>query len=412
MNRLFTSMRPVGLGRFAFQVFRTFKKITIMKRLSFLLLLVTLTSALAEAAVRGNGKIAFVSKRDGNPEIYVMNPDGTGQKRITSNNDVDSYPVWSPDGKKIAFSKDIPQPGTEYFDLYLMNADGSDAKYLRSAGWPFSGVSWSPDGRRWAFMDDSYAYDFPMIYGANADGSNFHLISPFFECCAASPPTWAPDGLKIAYVRDYPTTLIYTVGADGSDHRVLIAAGVCGSDFTLPKWSPNGNKLLFSALNNSQPTLMVANSDGAECKRLKGFNSNITSLDWSPDGQKIVLSTDDEIFSMNSDGSGLALLADKGSFPSWQPVRRTPYDFDGDGKSDISVFRPSDRTWYLNRSTEGFTSAQFGIPSDRIRARRLRRRREDGYRRLPRRHMVADQQLRSDYRGGSVRRCERYPGSG
>src|SRR5689334_19079267 len=62
-------------------------------------------SASVQAAFAGtNGKIAFTSQRDGNPEIYVMNADGSGQTRLTNNPRGDEFPAWSPDGTKIAFA--------------------------------------------------------------------------------------------------------------------------------------------------------------------------------------------------------------------------------------------------------------------------------------------------------------------
>jgi len=66
-------------------------------------------------------KIAFISTHDGDPEIFVMNPDGTGLKKLTDNTAVDAAPSWSPDGGKIVFTSD--RSGS--FELYRMNADGS-----------------------------------------------------------------------------------------------------------------------------------------------------------------------------------------------------------------------------------------------------------------------------------------------
>ena len=68
-----------------------------------------------------NGKIAFTSNRDGNHEIYIMNSDGSGQTRLTSNSATERYPAWSPDGTKIAFISN--QDGN--WEIYIMNADGS-----------------------------------------------------------------------------------------------------------------------------------------------------------------------------------------------------------------------------------------------------------------------------------------------
>ncbi len=69
--------------------------------------------------LRANGKIAFTSDRDGNQEIYVMNNDGTGQVRLTSNTDIDSFPAFSPDGRKIAF---ISQNASSAFAIKLLPA--------------------------------------------------------------------------------------------------------------------------------------------------------------------------------------------------------------------------------------------------------------------------------------------------
>ena len=61
-------------------------------------------SALAGTYPGGNGLIAFTSSRDGDVEIYLMNPDGTGQRRLTNSPGSDSQPSWSPDGTRIAFT--------------------------------------------------------------------------------------------------------------------------------------------------------------------------------------------------------------------------------------------------------------------------------------------------------------------
>jgi dipeptidyl aminopeptidase/acylaminoacyl peptidase len=88
------------------------------------LLLIPFTSLVAAADVgpKVNGKIAFISDRDGNNEIYVMNPDGSDQTRLTNNNYDDGAPAWSPDGTKIASNTN--RDGNH--EIYTMNADGSD----------------------------------------------------------------------------------------------------------------------------------------------------------------------------------------------------------------------------------------------------------------------------------------------
>ena len=74
-----------------------------------------------------NGLIAFVSSQDGNAEIYTMDPDGSQMTNLTQNPATDTNPIWSPDGKRIAFISDR-RGGTG--DIYVMNADGSGVKRI------------------------------------------------------------------------------------------------------------------------------------------------------------------------------------------------------------------------------------------------------------------------------------------
>ena len=86
---------------------------------------VALGLTLLMMGVDAEAQIAFVSKRDGNAEIYVMDADGGNQRRLTENRNNDRYPVWSPDGQRIAFMADR-KGNFEQFDIYVMDADGGN----------------------------------------------------------------------------------------------------------------------------------------------------------------------------------------------------------------------------------------------------------------------------------------------
>ena len=95
----------------------------------------------AEAAFPGtNGKIAFVSFRDGNREIYTMNSDGTSPARLTKNSVSDLYPAYSPDGKKIAFRSG--RDGN--LEIYTMNAGGGSQTRLTFNEAADTTPSWQP----------------------------------------------------------------------------------------------------------------------------------------------------------------------------------------------------------------------------------------------------------------------------
>ncbi|HWW62563.1 MAG TPA: hypothetical protein VN181_14415, partial [Thermoanaerobaculia bacterium] len=120
-----------------------------MKRCAILVFSLLLASRAAHATSGPfAGKIAFVSDRDGNLEIYVASLTGTNQTRITNNTVSDSQPAWSPDGRKIAFTTN--RDGN--LEIYVMGADGTNETRLTSNAASDSQPTWSPDGERIVFQ--------------------------------------------------------------------------------------------------------------------------------------------------------------------------------------------------------------------------------------------------------------------
>ena len=103
------------------------------------LMVAALSVAAAEATVSGeNGKVVYVSGPDHNTEISLIDPDGSNEVQLTNNSVDDTDPVWSPDGRTIAFTS--LRDGDSA--VYLMDADGSDQRRLTAGADP----AWSPDG--------------------------------------------------------------------------------------------------------------------------------------------------------------------------------------------------------------------------------------------------------------------------
>ena len=139
-----------------------------------LITLVSIAVATPTVTAVSNGKIAFVSQRDGNDEIYTMNADGSNVQRLTfdpiGSPKSDLSPVWSPDGTRIAFVSN--RDGN--YEIYVMNADGSNQQRLTSSNDGDLNPTWSPDGTRIAFATNrdtgnNIEYE---IYVMNTDGSN------------------------------------------------------------------------------------------------------------------------------------------------------------------------------------------------------------------------------------------------
>ena len=115
-------------------------------------------------------QIAFVSERDWNTEIYVMDADGNNLRNLTNNLASDESPSWSPDGQRIAFQSD--RDGGKNSEIYVMDADGDNPHNLTNNPAGNSSPSWSPDGRRIAFQSNRDGGKNPEIYVMDADGNN------------------------------------------------------------------------------------------------------------------------------------------------------------------------------------------------------------------------------------------------
>jgi Tol biopolymer transport system component len=261
--------------------------------------------------LKPNSKIAFKSRRDGNPEIYIMNPDGREQTRLTYNEITDRYPSWSPDNTKIVFSSGTP------LKIHIMNIDGSNRINLDSTGWQ---PAWSPDGSKIAFT--SYRDANTSIYVVNADGSNEIKLTDVFMVCNPAP-NWSPDGKKIVYSHEGG---IYTMNADGTN-QTLIAENPY-RPYEDPAFSPDGKKIAFRYGERygmpPQPDfdseIVIMNADGSNQIRLTDNNGWEAQPSWAPDGKKIVYVSDSGIKVIDINSGNQINLTTNGlidSDPSW-----------------------------------------------------------------------------------------------
>jgi len=274
-------------------------------------------SFLTVAPVPG-GQLAFVQSG----QIYRTNADGTRISALTKSG-VDGWPAWSPDGRRIAFSRITPFPnGQSAYDIYLLNADGSNL-VQRTAGANYISVAWSPDGQKLAISEEGTAYSDIHIISADDDGARATLLAT-----PARSPAWSPDGKKIAYVRltgDDDNDQIILLSADGTDAREL--TGNDGWIYGGLSWSPNGQRLAFSkCISGRGCDLHVMSADGSQLRRITEVG-NTSGAAWSPDGKWIAFTVwnvvegkgQPSVAYVPSEGGTPRVIFVGGRSPSWRP---------------------------------------------------------------------------------------------
>jgi Tol biopolymer transport system component len=254
------------------------------------------------------------------PSIFVMNTDGSGGKQLLDK--AAGQPVWSPDGKEIAFTLNNPGYykgiGYIYCGIYVINADGSGMpRKLATGPGCASSPAWSPDGKKIAYTNglgsDELAREKTEIYVAYAPGWEDHTKEPeaitdSAPGTAVGDPSWSPDGKELAYTYSDQEgkTSIYKMGADGSgqspiaryQHLKKLEAASCCMDVVdgkfSPAWSPDGDQIAYvrsvpycdpdcgGGYSTYAREIYIMNSDGSDPTLVRDFEIgfNVWGLDW------------------------------------------------------------------------------------------------------------------------------------
>ncbi len=277
------------------------------------------TPIIPATPIGSGGQVAFVSDRDGNEEIYLMDANGSNQINITNNINRDMFPSWSQDGTKLAFLSD--RDGD--WDIYLMNSDGSNVLQITDTdSFEWERVSWSPDGSRIAFIGH-YDGDYE-IYTMNLDGSDRVQLTD--NEVNEGELDWSPDGTKIVFTSENGEMLdIYTINIDGTN-LVNLTQSADISEYS-PVWSPDGSKIVFySIFPDKHSDIYIINADGSYTLQLTDEPGADWDSDWSPDGSQLVFQSARDgawnIYLTNLDGSNQnRLTTDEADDidPVWQP---------------------------------------------------------------------------------------------
>jgi TolB protein len=264
-------------------------------------------------------ELTFVSKRGGNPEIFVMDADGGNQRAATANRSINNFPSWSPSGDSIIYTSyrtgnrpllflstrgrgkpgrilselsDIPQyravfrpDGRELAvvmspsgsaEIYRVGLDGKSRRRLTKNRSIDVSPSWSPDGSKLAFVSDRSGS--PQVYLMDADGSNVRRLT--FNGGYNTSPAWSPDGRWIAYQGRVGGQFdIWLIDPEGSVNLPLVSHP---RNDESPCWSPDSRQIAFSSTRRGSADIYLVDSGGNHLRRLTRSSGDDTSPSWGP----------------------------------------------------------------------------------------------------------------------------------
>lgn len=262
-------------------------------------------------------KIAFVSNRTGNKEVYVVDYDGYGLRQVTRNGSINLSPAWNPNGREIAYvsyqggDADIyvvdlttgkerrlvggkgvqgapayspdgqhllfSQTRGSESEIYICRSDGSGVRRLTRSGGINTCPAWSPDGRRIVFTSDRSGN--PQLYVTDAEGANPRRIT--FQGKWNDIPSWSPEGDRIAYsTRRDGGFQVALVGASGLEAETVYTYGPGNDEH--PSWAPNGRHLAFASTRNGDSQIFVLDADGGNTRGVVRVGGACSGAAWSP----------------------------------------------------------------------------------------------------------------------------------
>jgi Tol biopolymer transport system component len=279
----------------------------------------------ADAAFPGrNGKIAFQRFVSGAFEIYVL--DGRTLRNVTRTRRpaCEALPAWSPNGRRIAFERNLRGRSEDDSDVWVMDATGRNQRRLTRARGFDGDPAWSPNGKQIVF--ESKRDGDSEIYVMSSTGARQRRLtrSRGFD----GDPAWSPGGGRIAFTsRRDGDAEIYLMDVKGPPNLLNITNNRAADGN--PSWSPSGQLVAFDSDLRGNVDIYTTN-DRFQLRQLTSHPSLEALPAWSPDGKSIIFASDRagnrqrDIWTMAADGGSPRRLIGLSSWdtaPDWQPIR-------------------------------------------------------------------------------------------
>jgi TolB protein len=267
-------------------------------------------------------KLTFNSDRDGErmtgtvenrgvKEIYISDYDGANQRRVTTNQTLNVFPTWSPDGRSIAYTSYRRGPP----NIFISNIfQGTMEELTKGEGNNYL-AAWSPDGTRLCFASgrDGNA----ELYVVNRDGSNLHRLTN--HPASDMSPTWSPSGTQIAFTSDRTgTPQVWSVGADGLGLRKITSEAYADR----ATWSPAPyNEIAFASRTGPGFDIKVIDLASGQVRQLTFGEGTNESPAWAPNGRHLAFTSTRagkvQVFVIARDGKNVKQITNVGN--NYQP---------------------------------------------------------------------------------------------
>lgn len=282
----------------------------------------------AQPALARDGRLAFVAREAGRPVVYTMNGDGSAQQRVSSGADAEMAPSWSPDGRSLAFYAMDLQSGASV--LRVVDLHSRATQTINSPGKSMgpAAASWSADGKRLCFLAQD-AKGRNQAFVVQQDGSGLKELSSKFAPRGAAWAEISPDGKKVVWVadlREKRSHLIVTEVDSGQSQD--LTADVTASHES-PRWSADSQYIAFSSTRDdpagTRTDVYTMKFDGSELRNLSRHPAEDFDPKWSSDGRHIIFASlrsgTSLLYQVDLQGSKTEALAQHGSHDMDHSVR-------------------------------------------------------------------------------------------
>lgn len=219
---------------------------------------------------------------------------------------------WSSDGEQISFSglQTVTLDGKDQIvsDIYVVNVNGKGAKKVTGEERNELFSSFSPDGKLLVFGSQTRTGETSDIFSVRVDGTGLRQLT--FGPGRNTMPSFSPNGRQVAFVsnREGGTQQIFVMDAEGTN--LVRVTSRNDLNYYNPQWSPEGTLLVFYSIGDEGQKIWTAFPDGSFKEQLRLYSDRNVNPSFSPDGKRIVFSTDLDgedggIFTMNTDGGDL-----------------------------------------------------------------------------------------------------------